>query len=248
MQLTLAEPRLLKESVNIISELVNEVTLKIDKDKIAIVAIDPANVAMVDFKLLSSAFVEYSVPKPQELAINLDHLKQVVKRAKPVDTITLSLDEEKNRVQIRLKGDTSRTFNIPLVNIEENEQTIPSLQFKTKVTLSSSRFDDAIEDMGIIAESVSLSTMPNKFTVKAESNMKDAKVELPATEETTIFLEGDQLSSKYSIEYLKKISKANKLADSVVLEFADDYPLRAEYKLLDKLQLSFILAPRVSSD
>ena len=55
------------------------------------------------------------------------------------------------------------------------------------------------------------------------------------------------MSSKYSIEYLKKISKASKLADVVSLEFANDYPLRAEYKLLDKLRLSFILAPRVSN-
>ena len=46
MQLTLSEPRLLKESVNVVSELVNEVTMKIDKDKIEIVAIDPASVAM----------------------------------------------------------------------------------------------------------------------------------------------------------------------------------------------------------
>jgi DNA polymerase III sliding clamp (beta) subunit (PCNA family) len=47
---------------------------------------------------------------------------------------------------------------------------------------------------------------------------------------------------------LKKISKANKLSDMVTLEFGADYPLRAEYKLMDKLRLSFILAPRVSSD
>ncbi|MBT3799587.1 MAG: hypothetical protein HOG05_00400, partial [Bacteroidetes bacterium] len=77
--------RLLKESMNIISDLVNEVTLKIDQDKIELIAIDPANVAMIDFKLLSSAFVEYTVEKPEELAINLDHLKSVLKRAKPTD-------------------------------------------------------------------------------------------------------------------------------------------------------------------
>ena len=248
MKLTLAEPRLMKESINIISELVNEVTLKVDQDKIAIVAIDPANVAMVDFKLLSSAFIEYSVPKPQELALNLDHFRQVLKRSKPTDTITISLDEQKNRLQIELKGDSSRTFNIPLINIEENEQKIPSLEFKTKVSLSSAKFDDAVEDMSIVAESIILNTMPDKFVVRAESNMKDAKVVLPATEETVIELDGDGFSSKYSLEYLKKISKANKLSDSVSLEFAQDYPLRAEYKLLDKLRLSFILAPRVSND
>ena len=184
MQLTLAEPRLMKESINIISELVNEVTLRVDKDKIEIVAIDPANVAMVDYKLLSSAFVEYEVPKPEELAINLDHLKQVLKRAKPTDTISVGHDEEKNRLTIQLKGDSKRTFNIPLINVEENEQKIPSLTFKTKVTMSSSKFDDAVEDMGIVAESVSFTTEPDKFLVLAESNMKDARIELPSLSAT----------------------------------------------------------------
>ncbi|MBI5797300.1 proliferating cell nuclear antigen (pcna) [Candidatus Woesearchaeota archaeon] len=248
MELTLSEPRLLKESMNIISELVNEVTLRVDKDKIEIIAIDPANVAMVDFKLLSSAFLEYSVPKPQELAINLEHLKQILKRAKPSDTVSLALDEDKNRLKIVLKGDGTRTFNIPLITIDEAEQKLPSLQFATKVMMSSSRFDDAIEDMSIISESLSLTSFPDKFLIKSESNLKDAVVEIQARDDTSIRLDGDALSSKYSIEYLKKISKANKLADQVSLEFGADYPLRAEYTLMDKLRLSFILAPRVSND
>ena len=69
MRLTIAEPRLLKESINIISELVNEVTFKVDTNKIEIVAMDPANVAMVIFKLLSSSFIEYQVEKPVAIAI-----------------------------------------------------------------------------------------------------------------------------------------------------------------------------------
>jgi len=247
MQLVLAEPRLLKESVNIISELVNEITLKIDQDKIELIAIDPANVAMIDFKLLSSAFVEYNVEKPEELAINLDHLKSVLKRAKPTDTVTLNLDEEKNRLKISLKGNSSRQFNIPLINIEEAEQKLPNLSFTSKITMSSARFDDAVEDMGVVAESVAFVANGDNFSIKSESNLRDAKVDINASEETTIIAEEENVS-KYSIEYMKKVSKASKLADSVSLEFGNDYPLRAEYKLLDKLMLAFILAPRVSSD
>ena len=248
MELTLAEPRLLKESINIISEMVTEVTIRVDKDKIEIIAIDPANVAMVDYKLLSSAFIEYSVPKPQELAINLEHLKQVLKRAKPTETVTIALDEQKNRLKVMFKGEGNKTFNIPLINIEETEQKIPTLQFATRVNLPSARFDDAIEDMSIISESLSLHSHADKFVIKSESNMKDALVEMPSREDIVISLEGDAVSSKYSIEYLKKISKASKLSDTVTLEFGADYPLRAEYKLMDKLRLSFILAPRVSND
>ena len=61
MKLTLSEPKFLKDSISIISDLVTEATFKITKDAIELVAMDPANVAMVIFKLLSSSFVEYDV-------------------------------------------------------------------------------------------------------------------------------------------------------------------------------------------
>ena len=71
MKLTLNDPRYLKDSILIISELVNEVNLKIYKDRIELVAMDPANVSMVIFKLLSSAFSEYNVKEEKTIGINL---------------------------------------------------------------------------------------------------------------------------------------------------------------------------------
>ena len=95
MKLTLAEPRFFKEPVMIISELVNEVVFRIEKDKLELVAMDPANVAMVIYKLLGSVFVEYNVDESMEISVNLDNLKQVLRRAKPADTLTLELLENK---------------------------------------------------------------------------------------------------------------------------------------------------------
>ena len=58
----------------------------------------------------------------------------------------------------------------------------------------------------------------------------------------------EAIKSKYSIEYLKKIIKGSKLADTVTLQFNKDYPLRLDYLVKDKLSLSIILAPRVSNE
>ena len=41
---------------------------------------------------------------------------------------------------------------------------------------------------------------------------------------------------------------AGKLSDNVEIFFNQDYPLKLEYKVMDKLLLSFILAPRVEND
>src|SRR3990167_8904090 len=99
MKLSLAEPKYLKDSISIISDLVNEARFKVNKDGIELVAMDPANVAMVIFRLLSSAFTEYSIKQPLEIGINLDNLKQVLRRVNPQDMLTLSVEENKLTVQ-----------------------------------------------------------------------------------------------------------------------------------------------------
>ena len=248
MRLVLAEPRYLKDSVAIISELVNDVQIKLDKDKIEIVAMDPANVAMIVFRLLSSAFVEYNIKENMTIAVNLDSLKNVLRRAKPSDTVTLELDEERNRLKVELKGETKRSFNLGLIDIEEREQKVPELDFPMSIEMNTIVFDEAIEDMDVISDSVSLLTEKDKFMIRSAGNVNDASVLINKDKDTSIILEGGSVKSKYSIEYMKKIIKGSKLSDRVKLQFAKDYPLRVEYSVKDKLQLVTILAPRVQSD
>ena len=246
MKLVLAEPRLLKESISIISDLVNEVTFKLDSDKMELVAMDPANVAMILFKILSSAFVEYDIKEKKEIAVNLDKFNQVLKRAKPSDTIVIEVVE--NKLKLTLRGESTRTFDLSLIDMDESEQKVPDLKFDAKVVMPSVVLTEAIDDMDIVAESVGMTAEQNKFTIQSEGRFNAAKVEVLTDEETNIEIKEDKIGSKYSIEYLKKIVKGSKLADTVSLSFGKEYPLRADYKVMDRLMLSFVLAPRVDND
>ena len=243
MKLTLADPKLLKDSVAIISDLVTEARFNVTKDSIDLVAMDPANVAMVIFKLLSSSFTEYKVEKDVKIALNLDNLKQVLRRAGPSDVLTLELLE--NRFKVTIQSGTTRTFNLPIIELEEKEQKIPALSIKADTTL----LNEAIEDVSIVAESVQFICDKNKFTVSAEGDLSQAKVEMPSAKNTVITKEGDDVvKAKYSIEYLKKMIQGSKLSSDVMIRFSNDYPLKLEYKTTDKLMLYFILAPRVDND
>lgn len=247
MKLTLAEPKYLKDSISIISELVNEGSFKITPDAIELVAMDPANVAMVIFKLLSSAFTEYEVEQTTEIAINLNNLKQILRRAGPSDT--LMLETEENKLKITLRGTTKRTFSIPIINVESKEQRIPELSFGTSIKAQSHMLNEAIEDVDIVGESVSFSAETGKFTVSAEGDLSKAHIEIKHDEKTTVNMhETGLLRAKYSIEYLKKMIAGSKLSNEVLIQFNKDYPLRLDYKDIDKVALSFILAPRVEND
>src|SRR3989344_4714166 len=119
MKLTLSEPRYLKDSILIISELVNEANIKLLPDRIELIAMDPASVAMVIFRLLSSAFVEYNIKEEKTIGVNLGNLTQILKRVKPTDSLTLELDDSRNRLRIALKGNSTKQFELALLDIDE---------------------------------------------------------------------------------------------------------------------------------
>lgn len=132
--------------------------------------------------------------------------------------------------------------------MEEKEQRVPELNFAATVRTSSSVLNEAVEDVDIVAESVSFMAEKGKFTVQAEGDLSKAHIEIEEDKDTKVEVKGDKVRSKYSIEYLKKMITGSKLADEVTINFNKDYPLRLDYKTIDRVALSFILAPRVEND
>lgn len=247
MKLVLAEPKFLKDSIAIISELVTESRFTVKKDGLELTAMDPANVALVNYKLLASSFSEYETKEVSSFGINLGNFKQVLRRAGPGDTIVLEINE--NKMKIVIRGSSTRTFQLPLIDLEEREQRVPDLKFNATVTTDALQLQSAIEDADIVAESLAFSAEEKSLVISAEGDLNRALIEMVADSHTKIVIkEGQKVRARYSIEYLKKMIQAARLSDKVTLEFSKDYPLKLSFTLVDKLSLQFILAPRVEHE
>ena len=117
MLLKLENPKLFSEVISIISELVLEVRIKVGKEGMSIVAIDPANVAMTSFKLPASAFSEIEVEKEEVLGVGLDSLKAVLRRCSSKSVLIMKKEETTLKIEIIDK--IKREFNLSLIEIEE---------------------------------------------------------------------------------------------------------------------------------
>jgi proliferating cell nuclear antigen len=171
----------------------------------------------------------------------------VLKRAKPEDVITLELLEDKLRVELISK--TKREYLLPLIEMEDREQKVPTLEFPVLITTQASVLNDAVEDVEIIAESVALWANKDSFQVRAKSDLSSANVTVKKDKDTEIVNNYDgEVLAKYSIEYLKRMIAGSKLSSLVTIQFSKDYPLKLEYSTPEKVDLSFILAPRVEND
>ncbi len=248
MKFVLADVRFFKDSISIASELVNEVTFKASTDGLEMVSMDPANVAMIILKILSSSFVEYNIEGEEELSVSLTSLKQILKRSKADDVLSFETTED-SKLKIQLKGKTTRSFSIPLLEIDDREQRVPELSFPVSVTMASSTLGDSIEDVSIVAESVTFLGDKEQLLVKAQGDLSKAFIEIKPDDNTVIKTDSEEkFKAKYSLEYLKKMMSGAKLSNDVTLRFNTDYPLRLDYTVVDRLSMSFILAPRVDND
>jgi proliferating cell nuclear antigen len=245
-KISLSNVDLLKNSIPIISEIIDEGVFKVDSNGLSLLSPDRSMIAVVNFQLLASAFDDFQVSGEDMLGLNLSNLVAVVKRVKAGDKVTLKKDEGTNALEVILEGRGKRRFEIPLLEITGEKPPIDQLDFKGKVEMDSSVLEEGVSDADIVDDSVVFEAHPDLFKMWAKGDVSSAQLELKKGEEGLTKLESSEpLRARYPLEYLKKMVKAAKLSGQVAIEFGTDYPMRLNFKDIDKVNLSFILAPRV---
>ncbi len=244
----LSDTKLFVNAVSTIGELIDEGIFNLNKDGISFIAADRAMVSVVDFRMASSSFDEYKIDSEQKIGLNITNLLSVLKRVGTDDKLTLNLQESK--LEIKLEGKSKRRFVVPLLDISQEEiPPISQLEFPAKVEVKPHILESGIEDADIISDAVLFETSNDKFVMRAEGDVSRAELELERGNESLLMLESSsEVRSRYPIDYLKKMVKAAKIADSVTIRLGQDYPMKLEFKAGDKASLSFTLAPRVSEN
>lgn len=246
VRMTLPEPKLFRAGITSMSKLITDAQFVISPDGLKVVAMDPSNIAMVIWKLLPSAFSEFDVPEEKKIGLNMSQITPIVKRIKARDVITLELDEEKNLLKIIITGAFKRTFTIPLLELGEREYPEPELDFKVKAEIDADVLKETVKDAKIVADALKITAEEGKLTMLAEGELSKAIVELTRDSPALVSLEVKEPSrASYSIDYLEKIVGASSVSDILMLQFSTDYPARFDFRALERMELTFILAPRL---
>ena len=244
MLIELQNPTILSKAVDIISELVNEVRIKVNEAGLSITAMDPANVSMVGFVLPKKSFSRFETGT-ETLGISLDNLKQVLKRCGAGSS--LLIEKKDNSLEMQIQDRIKRNFVLSLIDIEGNDIDFGAkterMEFSSSVELNSIDFVDSIEDCAIVADSCSFVIENDRFMIEAKG-LNSARSEFSGDEAR---IKAENCRARYSLEYLQKFVKGARLADKTLLEFANDHPLKIEFRN-ELMELKFVLAPRVETE
>lgn len=236
------DPKKFKEAVNIISDIVTDTRFLFTDDGIELVSTDPGNISLVNFKAPKDFFTEYEVKGEEEVAFDISKIKDIFKRIKPNNS--LSLETEENKLKIVIEGNSKKTFYLPLLTLDVASKKMPSLEYDFSLKMQSSLLGEGLEDISLISDVIVFDVKKDKFLLKSPKNaMSSANIDFPFGENLVLDGEVTEDSEAYfSVEYLKKMVAASKISDNVIIKFKESYPLTLVYQ--DELSMMFILAPR----
>jgi len=240
MRIKLENPSSLSKAIEILSELVSEVRIKVNDFGLSINAIDPANVAMVSFKMPKSVFSEFESGK-EVLGVNLENLKRILRRCGVGSS--LIIEKKENMLNLQVQDKIKRDFNLGLIEIDSEDKEMPNLEFSSTVEIDSLDLVSVIEDCAVVDDACSFIIKDGKFIIEAK-NINSARSEFSADEAA---IDAENCKARYSLEYLQKFMKAAKLCEKTIIKFANDHPMKMDFRT-PQLELGFILAPRVETD
>ncbi len=240
---TLDDISLLRDSIATISELIDEGEFKVRKDGIELLASDRAVVAVVDFRFSSSNFSEYNYESDRSIGINLSNLLQVLRRSKGNEKMRMKLSE--NTLDITFINGLRRHFTIPLIEMREDVPAgIDKLSFPVSIELSPDTLGDSIDDADLVSDSMVFEVDSEKMLITARNDSSSTETRLESAENIKIAAE-KPARARYSLDYLKKMIKAKKISDNVMLSFDSNYPMKLRFDFPEKACMTFILAPRI---
>ncbi|WP_445474077.1 proliferating cell nuclear antigen (pcna) [Methanococcoides methylutens] len=236
---------LLKDSIETLSVLVDEARFRISPEGIAVRAVDPANVAMVSFDLVTDAFEEFSADDC-ELGLDLSRVSDILAVADRDDKVQMELDEDAKKLKIQIGG-FSYTLSLLDPSTIRAEPRIPQLDLPAEIVLNGKDLQKAVKAAEKISDHMSLGVEGENFFMEAEGDTD--RVKLTMSRDQLIDIKPNDTRSLFSLDYLSDIIKPASKSNEVTLHLGKDFPIKINFTIANGAgTIGYLLAPRIESD
>jgi proliferating cell nuclear antigen len=235
---------------------------------------DNAHVSVVKLNIPAKWFSEYKCTKNVVLGININILHKILATKEKNQILHIIYESEKDSLEIHFlnniekkeivkgkKGKKSeevnsemksydKHFQIPLVDLESEEMSIPSIDYEFEFTLFSINFSNIVSQMKMFGDTMEFECSEEKITLFSNhSEFGKMSVVINVDDLTEFSInEGSIIKQSFALTYLNHICAFHRLAKEIEIKISKDYPLYSFYNLGDGANICFHLAPKINDD
>jgi proliferating cell nuclear antigen len=235
----------LREVIDIVSTLVDEAKFNITKEGLSLKVVDTAHVAMLELSISKDAFDEFKF-EPIQVGIDIDKVKEVLKLARPGESIDIKLDENKNRLMLGV-GNVTRWMSLVDTG-GMSDPKVPNLNLPAKVSVKIDELRQGIRASESVSDHITLKANPEGFEIVSEGETDSVNLKLSKDLLERIECK-EPVKSMFPLDYFSNMVKSISSSQSVTLLLGNDYPVKMEFEIsAGKGKGMYLLAPRVETE
>ncbi len=236
----------LKDIVDMLGTVVTEAKFKMDVNGMSVNAVDPAHVAMVSLEVPKSVFSEYDVDSEEEISLDLEKVRSIIRLSSSNDSLTITKDKDKLKFEI---GTIIKSISL-LDNDQITTPRVPQIVSDDYVVIPKSEFEKGLKAAEDVSDAIRLTLNSDSFSARSASDADESEMILPKDLLKELVCK-EVIKSSYPLEYLLKLVKSISSNEDIKISFKSDYPLNIEFSLgsgaSERIKGRFLLAPRMES-
>jgi len=243
MHLKTVQASAFKSIFEVLKDVLNDVNIVFSPSGMNILTLDTARVALIDLTLASENFEEYECEREIVVGVNMSNLFKLLKIISNNDTLELNVV---NRDALNIKIENAEkssvtTFNLKLLDINDDRIEMPDVPIESITTLTSVDFQRLCRDMGNISTNVMIHRSGNTLALSCKGDFADQSTSIECVEKTET-----DISGLYSLKYMNIFTKATSMSSKMQLRLNSiSNFLILHYNVANLGHMEFYLAPKL---
>jgi proliferating cell nuclear antigen len=247
LRLQTVQSTVIKTLCDVLKETLNDINFIFDETGMRVMAMDGSHVALVHLKLMSKNFEQYYCQKRVQVGLNMSHLFKIIKTVTTMDYITFFIKtDNQHEFGIQIENadkNTCTTFHLKMLDIDEEEISIPDIAIESMITMPSNDFQRMTRDMLNISDHLIMTSSSDMLRLECRGDFASQETCIGNSNHGLSCSQNEEVTGTFSLKYINLFTKATNLSNIVEIYLKRDYPLMLKYAVANLGQIMFYLAP-----
>jgi proliferating cell nuclear antigen len=247
LRLQTVQSTVIKTLCDVLKETLNDINLIFDEDGMKVMAMDGSHVALVHLRLFAKNFEYFHCEKKVQVGLNMSHLFKIIKTVTTMDYITFFIkNENQHEFGIQIENsdkNTSTTFNLKMLDIDDEEISIPDIAIESMITMPSNDFQRMTRDMLNISDNIIITSSSQMLKLECRGDFASQETCIGNSNHGLSCKQNDEVTGTFSLKYINLFTKATNLSNIIEIYLKHEYPLMLKYAVANLGQIMFYLAP-----
>lgn len=246
----------------------NSVHIVFKSTHIHLQGMDKSHVCLYDIKVAAEWFTQYEFISVGEgvgvgegggdvsaISVNTATIHNVLSISQEHQTLVMHYQGDPEKLHIdfindlQLKGEFSRFFEIPLIELDLQLLEIPLVEYDAEFSVSAKKMHEITSQLSLFGETMNVFCSEEVINISATGDAGKMMINIPIDDLNEFSIsEGQEFKLNYSLNYVHKMCITTKLSQEISLGISETFPMKISYNIGDGSSAVFYLAPKIVDD